>query len=172
MRQFMLRARDIFISKIGRCERCMRQSLAAALLAWGLFGIGQLVWPASFIEDLISIAAACLTSLWLLHVATYAARAVKRLRPEGTKRPNHSDLGAVSASAALDEAIDRRTAFATVARTAGFGVLASIPIALWPTASFAFCGQCTKNADCGVGWVCRNTAPVNSGKVCNECMRA
>lgn len=67
---------------------------------------------------------------------------------------------------------DRRHALGVLRRAAGVGAAASVPLLLWPSDGFALCGQCKKNADGGVGFVCKNPAPVNSGKVCNECVSA
>ena len=169
------RCRDIFVLKFGRCGRCMQQSFAAVLLAWGLFGIGQFMWPDNVVQNLIGVAAVGLAILWILHVAVYTGRAVARLRPEDVKHSERGHLDTVSADVAPNDLMGRHAALKMLARTAkaaSIGVVASVPVLFFPTASFAFCGQCTKNADCGVGFVCKNTAAVNSGKVCNECVRA
>lgn len=166
MRDLVSKFRASFAAKTGRCTTCMRQSLAAALGAWGVFAIAWAAGPSNLAPALTGVAALALTGLWLTHVATYAARAVSGSRPGEASLP--------SASAPTEDAgalIGRRGAIGTMLRAAGAGALASVPVALWPTESFAFCGQCTKNEDCGVGYVCRNTAPVNSGKVCNECVK-
>jgi hypothetical protein len=148
MRALISRSRGFFAAKVGRCATCMRQSLAATLAAWAVFGIGLLTGAGGLAQTLIGLAALALTALWLVHVAVYAARA--RTEP---------DLAG------------RRHALGVLARAAGAGVALSVPVLLWPGEAFAFCGQCTRNQDCGVGFVCRNTAAVNSGKVCNECVK-
>lgn len=152
------KSRAFFATKVGRCATCMRQSLIAALAAWALFGVGLLMGPDALVQGLTGLAAFGLTALWLSHVAAYAARAVAE-----TRRGSGKEL-------TLDN-ISRRRAFGLIMRAAGAGVVVSAPVLLWPSDSFAFCGQCTQNRDCGTGFVCRNTAPVNSGKVCNECVR-
>jgi hypothetical protein len=158
--------RTVFAARIGRCATCMRQSLMAAVAAWAVFIIAWLIGPNGLAQELIGLSALALTGLWLLHVATYAARAMTEARRGDASLP-----AASTGTEASGAQIGRRRAIGTLLRTAGAGALASVPLALWPTESFAFCGQCTKNADCGVGYVCRNTAPVNSGKVCNECVK-
>jgi hypothetical protein len=73
----------------------------------------------------------------------------------------------------LPGAVDRmvrRQVLGTFVRAAGIGLLASIPVVSWSSAALAYCGQCTKNEDCGVGWSCKNTAAVNED-VCNECVQ-
>ena len=105
-------------------------------------------------QTLIGLSALGLTALWMAHVAAYAARARDERQVE---------------------LAGRRRALGFLARAASAGVAASVPVLLWPSEGFAFCGQCTKNSDCGSansGWVCRNTAAVNSGKVCNECVKS
>ena len=172
MRDFILVSRDLFVAKVGRCATCMRQSLAAALAMWGIFGIGLLMWPDALVQDLIGLSAIGLTALWILHVATYAVRAVVEARNRHMLPPRRDISSNVLLRTKLSvDRVDRRRAFGVLLRAAGAGVVASVPL-LWPSVALAFCGQCTRNADCGVGWVCRNTAPVNSGKVCNECVKS
>jgi len=142
----------------------------AALAAWAVFGIALLIWPEGLARNLIGFSASALTTLWLLHLAAFAARSVDKARREDAQPPLTSRAFAPADLSV--ERFGRRYALGVVLRAAGIGVIASVPALLWPTESFAFCGQCTKNADCGVGFVCRNTAPVNSGKICNECKRA
>lgn len=149
----------LFAAKIGRCAFCMRQSLAAALAAWGIFALAWLSAD-GLAPALAGMAALALSALWLTHVGAFAAREVRT-----------AQQGSAAMPANRGEAVGRRRAIGLMLRAAGAGAVASIPVVLWPSESHAFCGQCTKNADCGVGFVCRNTAPVNSGKVCNECVR-
>lgn len=166
MRGLMSRCLRDFLGKFGHCTTCMRQSLAATLMIWAVFSIGTMVWPGTVVDYVVGSAAVALTAWWLMHIAVYAARAVIQART-GNR--------IVDSSARTPHSVDdtgRRQALRTLLQAAGAGVAASIPILLLPSVAFAFCGQCTKNADCGVGWVCRNTAPVNSGKVCNECVKA
>ena len=176
MREFMSGFRDLFAAKIGRCAMCMRRSLAAALAMWGLFGIGLLMWPDTFVQDLIGVLSIGLSALWLLHVGTYTARGVmtagSRNAPQQVRETSsNGSLPAEPGVGHVDGHVDRRHTFQVLLRAAGVGVVASIPL-LWPSIALAFCGQCTRNDQCGVGWVCKNTAPVNSGKVCNECVKS
>ncbi len=149
----VLNCRTVFSTRFGRCEKCMRQSLTGALAAWGLFGIGLAAWPNGVVHMLSGLLALGLTALWMLHVSTYAFR---------------------NFVARMDKSVDRvgrRRTLVALARAAGIGLIASAPALLWPSKGFAYCGQCTKNADCGEGWSCKNTAAVNSGEVCNECVQ-
>jgi hypothetical protein len=143
-----------FEKKIGRCARCMRQALATATVGWLLAGAAVLTLPGSVLVPAAAVAAAALTALWLLHVIAHAGRA--------TARTATSDPVVQSAA--------RRRALGSFARAAGIGLLASIPVVSWSSKALAFCGQCTKNDDCGVGWSCKNTAAVNEN-VCNECVQ-
>lgn len=144
-----------FEKRIGRCARCMRQALTVSLAAWALFGAAVLTWPGSQLAGLTGIAALALTALWLAHVAAHAGRAAVNAGPKPSLRT-------------VDPAA-RRQALGIFVRAAGIGLLASIPVVSWSSAALAFCGQCTKNDDCGVGWSCKNTAAVNE-TVCNECV--
>lgn len=168
MHDLILKSQALFDGKIGRCATCMRQSLMATLTAWGIFGIGLLTWRGHLVQDLIGLLALGLSALWLLHVAAYAIRTTARSSGEQA-----SNIGTALAQTELGiDQISRRRAFGILLRAAGIGAAVSVPVVLWPSTSFAFCGQCTINAHCGSGWVCRNTAPVNSGKVCNECVKS
>ena len=169
-------SRFLFTVEVGRCATCMRRSLAAALAVWGVFGIGLLMWPDGLVQDLIGLSAFGLTALWILHVATYAARAVAEVRSRDEPPPGRgmTSTALLRTKLSLDH-VGRRHALGVLLRAAGVGAVVSVPVLLWPSVGFAFCGQCTKNSDCGSsgsGWVCRNTAPVNSGKVCNECVQS
>lgn len=146
---------DHLQSKLGRCSTCMRLSLMTALAAWTATGLAShaLGTPAA---GLAAVAAIGLTALWLAHVTAFAGRALARARQRAA-RPGTA------------EGVSRRGTLAIIARAAGIGALASMPVFLAAPA-LAFCGQCSKDEDCGVGFVCRNTAAVNSGTVCNECV--
>jgi hypothetical protein len=140
---------------------------------WGGFGIGLLMASHGLALGLIGLAAVGLIALWVLHVVVYAARIVAEAR-SGDEQPQAPAMTSAALSR-MERGIDhvgRRRALGALVRAAGAGVVVSVPVLLWPSDSSAFCGQCTRNRDCGVGWVCRNTAPVNSGKVCNECVKA
>jgi hypothetical protein len=131
------------------------------------------IWPEESALTLIGLAAVALTLLWGLHVAVYAARAAAKARRKSRGlRANAAPTETALASPASDP-IGRRQALGVFLRAAGVGAAASVPVILWPARSFAFCGQCTVDRDCGGsenGWCCKNTAPVNAGYVCNECV--
>ncbi|HOV04285.1 MAG TPA: DUF3624 family protein [Kaistiaceae bacterium] len=147
---------DHLQSKLGRCSTCMRLSLLTALAAGAASGLAGRVLPGTLAASLAGVAAIGLTALWLAHVAAFAGRALRRARQRAV-RPGTT------------AGISRRGTLAIIARAAGIGAIASMPVFLAAPA-LAFCGQCSKDDDCGVGYVCRNTAAVNSGKVCNECV--
>ena len=163
-------------SKLGRCAVCMRQSLALATASWVAVALCSVVWPGSLLPTVVSLLALGLTALWTLHITVYAARAVFRAHAD---RPEPHLPGAVAAAghpAATGQdarLTGRREALGVFARAVGIGLLASTPVILWSTRASAFCGQCTIDDDCGGsanGWCCKNTAPVNAGYVCNECV--
>jgi len=146
MSEFISRTRSYFGESLGRCATCMRQALIAALAACAMFAFA--VWaalPAVF-TALAGLAALGLGALWLAHVAAFTARA--------HMKENHAG---------------RCEALGFALRAAAIGAAFSIPVAAWSSKAMAFCGQCTQNSDCGPCCKCINTAPVNSGKVCNEC---
>lgn len=156
MRNLILRIQAFFAAKVGRCATCMRLSLSTAVAAWIVFGFGFLVWPEGPMQYLVGLAAAGLSALWMLHIAVF------------TFRKNRINI-ARHEPAVVD--VGRRQAIGVLLRTAGAGIVASVPLVLWPTKSFAYCGQCSKNSHCGHGWSCKDTAAVGSGKTCWECVK-
>lgn len=133
----------------GRCGACMRAACAAALAAITVAaGFAALGLPTP-VQAVAAGLAVLLAGNWLAHVAAFTARTA----------PVAHDAG-------------RRRVLASGMRLALIGLVISVPVAAWSSKALAFCGQCTKNEDCGDGFVCRNTAAVNSGEVCNECTRA
>lgn len=140
------------LRNLGHCDRCMKKALVSSICAWGVFALAASVGGDPVISLAAALIASVLSLLWLAHLTGYAFRATRSL-----KVPPVDPSG-------------RRRTLGLMARAAGIGVLASVPVTLLPTAAAAFCGQCTKNADCGYGFSCKNTAPVNSGEVCNECV--
>lgn len=143
---------SFILRNLGHCDRCMKKALISALCAWGVFALASLAGGDPAISMTAASIAAGLSFLWLAHLTGYAFRATRSLKATSIDRSG------------------RRRTLGLMAKAAGIGVLASVPVLLLPTAAAAFCGQCTKNADCGYGFKCKNTAPVNSGKVCNECV--
>lgn len=156
MNKFSLTRESLgILVNIGRCGVCMRKSLGAAIIAWTFyFGV---IWLQlnPLAEIVAGLFAAALTLLWLLHLAVYAARSFGRVFGASGLNNASTKLG-------------RRNAVRVFARAISAAVLISTPVVLFSSRALAFCGQCTRNADCGT-CRCVNTAPVNSGKVCNEC---
>ncbi len=152
---------SMIVIRIGRCGTCMRQSLAVATTAWFVFGAGLALWPDSQVQILAGAAVLISTAIWLMHIAAYSGR-------NAAKAPDQP-MRSLPANP-TDSPNARRHALGILLRAAGTGVALSLPLIIWPSRSYAFCGQCTKNADCGEGHICKNTAAVNSGKICNECV--
>jgi hypothetical protein len=136
----------------------MRQSLQAAVIAWIAFAIATTYAPGTSTDATLQIAALGLTALWALHVATFAGRALNKTR-----------VGSRADAADMPEALGRRGAIGVLLRGAAAGAAFSLPLILKPTTAAAFCGQCSKNSDCGVS-PCRCTNTAGPGlPVCNEC---
>lgn len=170
MLSLITNARTFFSDKFGRCVSCMRQSFGAALAALAVYGIGFLISPEAAAQSFIGLVALGLTALWMLHVVVYAGRALTTARSEGAQSLRLDN----PRSTLAHDKIGRRRTLGVLLRAASVGVVASVPALLLPSQALAFCGQCTKDDDCGGranGWCCKNTAPVNSGTVCNECKK-
>jgi hypothetical protein len=145
-----------FVDKIGRCGACMRQSFAVAALAWVAVAAAQWFQSLEAASRTALIVAMALSLLWLLHGVTYMVRALRR------------DRHSVDAPE-LTNSSTRRHALTVLGRSAAAAFIVSTPLVLWSPRAQAFCGQCTVQSDCGT-CRCVNTAPVNSGKICNECV--
>ncbi|WP_346896753.1 DUF3624 family protein [uncultured Roseibium sp.] len=143
---------SLILRNLGHCDRCMKKALISSICAWGVFALVSSIGGYPTPAMAVAVIAFVLSLLWLAHLTGYALRATRSIK-----------------MAPVDPSGRRRT-LGLMVRAAGIGMLASVPVTLLPTAAAAFCGQCTKNADCGYGFSCKNTAPVNSGKVCNECV--
>jgi hypothetical protein len=141
-----------FFKKLGQCQRCIQKSFLASVAAWAVYALTASAALPHAAQIPIAVIATGLTALWLAHLTAFV------LRSCWFSRDRQIDVA------------ERRQALSLMARAAGVAVLSSVPAVLLPESAAAFCGQCTKNADCGYGWSCKNTAPVNSGKVCNECV--
>lgn len=152
-----------FIARIGSCATCMRQSLQTAIVAWFLFALAAFYYPGTPFQSAMQVTASALSLLWLLHLAAYAARALNR------SRTGDKQVTITIGSKALQNELGRRRALAILLRAAAIGAVVSLPLVLRPTAALAFCGQCSKNSDCGVS-PCRCVNTAGPGlPVCNEC---
>jgi hypothetical protein len=139
----------------------MRQAAVFTAVAWFIVvAFEWLLLPRSF-QNVLHAIAVGLTLLWLLHVVVYAVRFA---RNSSCSTPDDG-----FESHPTTHAADRRDYLLAFAKGAAAAVTVSAPVMLWSSTAFAFCGQCTKAADCGT-CRCVNTAPVNSGRVCNECV--
>jgi len=151
-----------WIGRIGSCSTCMRQSLEGAIASWTAFALAVICDPGAPLHSAILMVASALSALWLVHVATYAARSLNK------SRVTAKAAGRVAANA-QPAAFERRRAIGLLLRAAAVGAVSSLPVILRPGAAVAFCGQCSKNSDCGVSpCYCTNTAGPGL-PVCNEC---
>lgn len=153
MAEIQIRIREYLKHNLGYCPTCMRQALMMAIMAWVMLVFASYWGLEGFSLGLIGFASVALTVLWLLHVGALAAREM-----------------APVASEAGNEFVGRRRFLGTMLKAAGAGVVASVPVVLWPSEAHAFCGQCSKKADCGTGWKCANTAGPNQ-PICMECVQ-
>lgn len=174
MRETIRATLGYLAANVGHCAVCMRKSLASAAAAWAVWAVAAGLNADGSLLLGIGAVAWGLSGLWVLHIAVYAGRSLVAVRSAGGGRLASRDGQAEATSPTADIAdIGRRGAVAIVLRSAGIGLAASLP-AFWAAPVYAFCGQCTRNADCGGsrnGWCCKNTAPVNAGYVCNECKK-
>lgn len=88
------RLQALISSKLGRCSKCMRLSLAGAMVGWLASTVVHLLWPGTFLWYLSLLSASSFTLLWLLHVVTFAARVVAGARlaaqlPASRNRPSY-----------------------------------------------------------------------------------
>lgn len=150
-----------FVRKIGRCATCMRQSLQAAIAAWILFALAFTYSPGTSLAFALQLVASALTVLWFVHVATYAGRALSK--SHSIKQP----VAETGVATAGENELERRGAIRILLQAATVGAIASLPVVLTPGTAFAFCGQCSKQSDCGT---CRCVNTAGPGQpVCNEC---
>ncbi len=132
------------LKRFGKCVRCMRMALGVAIACM----VAVLFLPfEGYGAIALQVVAIGTVFWWMAHLVGFIVRSA----------PESVDSG-------------RRDILASIGKTALFGVALSLPMTALSNQAMAFCGQCTKNADCGYGFVCKNTAPVNSGEVCNECV--
>lgn len=163
MRNSISRGFSVVTARFGRCTKCMRQSFSLAALVWVIAGALSNHHPLRYLA--MGVASA-LTALWAAHLLKFSVTTAARKAVNVGGSTGASDLS-------CSDPARRRTA-GLLFRATGVAMLASVPILIWPSRSYAFCGQCSKDDDCGGrsnGWCCKNTAPVNSGSICNECVK-
>jgi len=134
----------------GTCSICMRKSFTAALAACGLWLAAALLWPDRLLQPVLGLAALGLAGLWLMHVATYSARAVSIAR----RKRLQAMAGAASAIVPDRSApgIGRRAALGIFARAAGVAVFASATV--WPFRASASQHVCGDGSECEIGNKC------------------
>jgi hypothetical protein len=142
---------------IGRCSKCMRKAFIAASAAWFVLSCA---WVAGGLLDSLLFAGALtfaiiLTALWLLHLATFAARFAISL--PASRMPDEENLTGTKAPAA--KAFSKRIFLAKMAKA-----FISIAMATILPSGFSLAyGRCKDpNA-----WLC-NTSFCNNenGPVC------
>ena len=133
----------------GTCSICMRKSFTAALAASGCWLAATLFWPGGLLQSLLGLAALGLTGLWLMHVATYSARAVYLARRKRQAVPGAASVPAPGRSAT---SFGRRAALGIFARAAGVAVFASATV--WPFGAHASQHVCGDGSECEIGNKC------------------
>jgi len=68
-----------FIEGVGRCPRCFRLSLHAAITLWATTGIALLVLPQSTAWEIGVAVSLAATIIWLTHMTLFTTRASTRL---------------------------------------------------------------------------------------------
>jgi hypothetical protein len=126
----------------------MRKSLTAALAAWCIHVVTAYVWPSGPLQAALGLAALALSGLWLLHVVTYASRAVYLAQRKRSGPPSC----AVSSAAEAGSGVDRRTAVGIFAKAAGTAAFASA--AFFPMVAGATQHICGDGSRCEVGNKC------------------
>lgn len=124
-------------SRLGRCSRCTRSALLAALAAWG---VALAVWHAGanpVLSMLCTAMALSLAALWLAHLLAASIRATRFLEEHSRKRPDHPIAGAWS----------RRTLIVNFSRVLGLTALVSLAPRRW-----AFAQNCQCETGCKPGY--------------------
>ena len=132
----------------GTCSICMRKSFIAALAAIGLWLAAAVLWPGGPVAAPAGLAALALLALWLMHVATYSARAVRIARRKSRQAKPEPASGPLPSGHRLD----RRAALGGFARAAGVAVFASA--AVWPFGARASQHVCGDGSRCEIGNKC------------------
>lgn len=127
----------------GTCSICMRKSFLAALAASSFWLVAMLLWPDRLVAALAGLAALALIALWLMHVTTYSARAVRIARRKRLQAMEEAVSGPV---------LDRRAALGVFAKAAGVAVFASA--AVWPFGARASQHVCGDGSECEIGNKC------------------
>ena len=105
-----------FLDAIGRCPRCFRRSLAAAVLFWAMTLGPWLLAPYSVAWEIPGTLAVLATILWLMHMGVFTARATAK----------------VVSAAADDVDESRRKALRTVGRGLALGAGLGITLSMIP----------------------------------------
>lgn len=111
----------LITTKLGRCARCIRLSMLFAILGWSVAAITNLWSPSSPVATGAFIAGLGFTSLFLSHMAAFAARVF--LRPgRATQAWHRWDDVAAGQEAELAE--DRRRFLVKSLKMIGIGLVA------------------------------------------------
>tara|TARA_R110001599_G_scaffold52888_9_gene148007 strand:- start:581 stop:1141 length:561 start_codon:yes stop_codon:yes gene_type:complete len=134
----------------GTCSICMRKSFAAGVVALSCYLVVTLIWSDRLLQTVLGLAALGLISIWVLHVATFSARAVYLAQ---RKRQQAMSSGASTmAQGRYRSSFDRRAALGIFARAAGVAVFASATF--WPFIAGATQHVCSDNLECEIGNKC------------------
>jgi hypothetical protein len=161
-------------AKLGRCARCMRMSLKGALLGWIALTALHFFWPESHFRYL-SLWAFSLTSLWLLHVATFAVRSVaaaRRVEHDQAARRSDDERAArasVSGGKLPVPTMSRRQIFDVLVENAGFAVLASLAIPFTEWRPMQGCIGAGQHCVPGGASCCGGLSCCGSPATCRQC---
>lgn len=74
MNDFTERVRALFAAKLGRCRRCMRDSLRLAAFCWILLLVVSLIPSNRYVWAAVLCCAATSSLLWIAHIVTFGVR--------------------------------------------------------------------------------------------------
>jgi len=100
--------------KVGRCGKCMRTALGCTLLGWASFIAIDHFWPTIPGRPLILVWALVFTAGWIVHIMTFAARAILR-----------TDVAEASEDAVATVKMSRRATVHLFGRALAFAVVSS-----------------------------------------------
>lgn len=121
MRNMLIQALTLLVSKLGRCPHCMRSSFIVAGAAWTVCLVATAAISRLEISLSIAVVALGLTVLWIAHLFAFVLRTTEPQRTHGRR-----------ADAASGAAFPRRVFIAELAKSMGLVALATaFPVRSW-----------------------------------------
>jgi hypothetical protein len=162
--------KDILLSNLGHCTKCMRTSFVAAVAAWTLFIAAYATAP-SAIATLADLAAISLSALWLAHIIVFAGKATISTAASARDDKRASRIPTLSRRELVPIFL-RTLAFGAVITTAPRAITSAFGQAQGPcdgcsrykgsTTCWTCCG--CQNSNCITG--CKNTTDPDKYNTC------